>query len=520
MANEKTPVVWDDTTKKHRPLGSGEKMGGLSASSMISSDSGNLLQQGSDGLMLVTGGSIADPRADNLLEESDNGKLQVTSDRVVEWLEGHPQAAAAIAEAVKVVSGDSGNVITAGTDKGAFMSKNTLASAVSTMTPAQLTTLANALRKSGGGLSVGSDGKLSVDFASMDPAIMQQVVLDMIDTEGGLAVYSSGAKRGKMYVDFENMPTDKFEKMMKDLKMLVPLSANLDLYVDASSDGDSLVNGRGTQAKPFKHIQNCINYFSSTYSLGGYHVTIHVAPGTYSESLSLGAFTYTSGYVLITASDSANPPVLTNPALGSTIMNVTGSGWRISRLSLQSSRRASNDGLEHHVYVLYLRNSAELTMTGCSLYDEYTGAAPSSGHTWLHTLAVELGSTLTFGTMKNYGNVIEVHKGSANGLTVITFTSSSNIRAYATNDDEAVVKIYVSGEFDRFLAGGSSAVLSIVTGAAHAQSFDVPSGKTATGQQYYVSTCAGLSLLSGQTVPGTADSGAVDSATYGWVKYN
>ena len=146
MANEKTPVVWDDTTKKHRPLGSGEKMGGLSASSMISSDSGNLLQQGSDGLMLVTGGSIADPRADNLLEESDNGKLQVTSDRVVEWLEGHPQAAAAIAEAVKVVSGDSGNIVTAGTDKGAFMSKATLTSAVSTMTPAQMSALAGATR--------------------------------------------------------------------------------------------------------------------------------------------------------------------------------------------------------------------------------------------------------------------------------------------------------------------------------------------------------------------------------------
>jgi len=97
MASEKTPVVWDDDAKKHRPLGSGEKMGGLSASSMISSDSGNLLQQGSDGLMLVTGSSLADPRADNLLEESDNGKLQVTTERVVEWLDGHPQAAAAVA---------------------------------------------------------------------------------------------------------------------------------------------------------------------------------------------------------------------------------------------------------------------------------------------------------------------------------------------------------------------------------------------------------------------------------------
>ena len=517
MANEKTPVVWDDTTKKHRPLGSGEKMGGLSASSMISPDSGNLLQQGSDGLMLVTGGSIADPRADNLLEESANGKLQVTSDRVVEWLEGHPQAAAAIAEAVKVVSGDSGNVIVAGTDKGAFMSKSTLASAVSTMTPAQLTTLANALRKSGGGMSVGSDGKLSVDFASMDPAIMQQVVLDMIDTEGGLAVYSSGSKRGKMYVDFENMPTDKFEKMMKDLKMLVPLSGNLDLYVDASSDGDSLVNGRGTQAKPFKHIQNCINYFSSTYSLGGYHVTIHVAPGTYSESLLLGTFTYTSGYAAIVASDPANPPVLTNSTLAGTIMYVTGSGWRINRLNLQASRRASNDGLEHHAYVLHLTDSAGLTMYGCSIYDEYTGAAPSSGHTWMHTISVELGSSFTFGTMEGYGNVIEVHKGSANGLTVLGFSKLSNVTAYSTNNDNAIVKIYVSGEFDRFLSGGSSAVVSFVTGATHAQSFDVPSGKTATGQQFYVSTCAGLSLLSGQTVPGTADSGAVDSSTYGWV---
>ena len=255
------PVVYDDTTKKHRPLGSGEKMDGLSASSIVSSQSGNLITTGSDGLAYASGSGIADPSADNLLETTSSGKLKMDVDRISEWLDGHPADAKILSEAVNVVSGDSGNVITKGSDKGAYMSSAALASIIGSMPSSQtqsllasfadgqtivvsggklvvdptaapkakLQAITTALRKAGGGLSVDSStGKLSVDFASMDPGIMRAVVLSMVQQGGGLAVDSSG----KLYVDFSTMPDDKFNKLKDSLDMQRTLSGNMSVYVD------------------------------------------------------------------------------------------------------------------------------------------------------------------------------------------------------------------------------------------------------------------------------------------------
>ena len=302
MANEKTPVVWDDTAKKHRPLGSGEKMGGLSASSMISTDSGNLLQQGSDGLMLVTGSSLADPRADNLLEESDGGKLQVTSDRIAEWLDGHPQAAAAIADAVKVVSEDSGNVIVQGTDKGAYLPKQAISSAVSTMTDAQKNQLADAISSriasdiADGKTVTASGGKLTFDPTNATAAQKKAINQALSDPASGLSV---DASTGRLGVDFSQMPTDKFEDLLKSLDMLVPLRANLDLYVGLNGS-DAIEDGRGTQAKPFRTLGAATQYVASTYNIGSYHVTIYLMSGDYGNAnISLPAFSATTGTVLI-----------------------------------------------------------------------------------------------------------------------------------------------------------------------------------------------------------------------------
>ena len=126
------PVVHDDATNKHRPLGSGEKMDGLSASSIISSQSGNLITAGSDGLAYATGSGVIDPAADNLLEATSGGKVKMDMDRIVEWLDGHPQDAAALAAAagVRPVSEDAGNIVSAGSDGGAFLDAGTAAEAV------------------------------------------------------------------------------------------------------------------------------------------------------------------------------------------------------------------------------------------------------------------------------------------------------------------------------------------------------------------------------------------------------
>ncbi len=268
MANEKTPVVWDDSTKKHRPLGQGEKMGGLSASSLLSSDSGNLITTGSDGLAFLSGSGIADPAADNLIETSAQGKLKVDMDRIVEWLDGHPQDAKDIADAIHVVSGDSGNLIHEGSDKGAFLSNAQLAAAIAGLTDAQRQALAaeladgttitasggklhaaeqkgdadyladgTTITASGGKLHVSpsaladgqtivaSGGKLKVNYGAglkynsstgKLEVVFQDLTVDQLlalcDPNGGISANNKG-----LYVDFSKMDMSSFQELVDSL---------------------------------------------------------------------------------------------------------------------------------------------------------------------------------------------------------------------------------------------------------------------------------------------------------------
>ena len=510
MANEKTPVVWDDDAKKHRPLGSGEKMGGLSASSMISSDSGNLLQQGSDGLMLVTGSSLADPRADNLLEESDSGKLQVTSDRIVEWLDGHPQAAAAIADAVKVVSEDSGNVIVQGSDKGAFMSKEVLTSAVSEMTPAQMSALADALRKAGGGLNVDpATGKLVVDFGSMDPAIMRGVVLSMVQQGGGIAVDGNG----QIYVDFDSMPTAKFESLLKSLKMQIPLSGDLQLFVDGAGGSDAIIEGRGTEALPFKTIQACVTYATQNYAVGAYTIFIRVKPGTYVENITFPQMTRTSGGIQLRAFDFGNPPVIRNNGpLGETC-SVIGDGWSFNVLDVVCDRQGASDGLEHFPSVFNVFGGSA-SLSACRIVDSFSGAASSSGHVYMRTFEIGSGGSLSFFTSGVRKNSITVNKGAANSLEVFLVSQNSSVTFYGSNTSASEAEVESSGEFSIYATVSVNSSFSYMGGTLYLSHIVVPSGATATGKPYSVSTTSGISLGT-YSLPGDV-AGTVDSSTYGW----
>ena len=57
-----------------------------------------------------------------------------------------------------------------------------------------------------------------------------------------------------------------------------------EFYVNGATGSDTLDAGRGESAsKPFKTIQECLNYVSSNYNLGFYNVDINVSAGTYSR---------------------------------------------------------------------------------------------------------------------------------------------------------------------------------------------------------------------------------------------
>lgn len=540
------PVVYDDSNKKHRPLGSGEKMDGLSASSIISSQSGNLITTGSDGLAYATGSGIADPAADNLIEATSGGKLKVDMDRVIEWLDGHPADAKTLSEAIKVVSGDSGNLIAKGSDKGAYMSSASLANALAGMSAAQLQQLAGALadgktivasggkltvdptsataaqlnkissaiRKSGGGLSVGSDGKLSVDFASMDPAIMRAVVLSMVQQGGGIGV----DQNGQLFVDFDSMPTDKFEAMLKSLKMLVPLDANMHVYVDTnnSAAGDTIIDGRGTQAKPFKTIQAAVNYVTGNYSIGKWRAYIHIGAGTYTENLTLPSYAAGSGYIRLESASGSRDVVVNAAALANGTVHwcaaSDGGRWDIYNIEFRRTEAPtlSTTGVVTGC-IQASASGAVINLFGCAFRQIVPADLPaySVGYGVRIISADGRGRVnLRHGTIA--GSITAASRADVS-VTVLNVSRGGGMYFYYVMDDSVSHEIAVSGSCTVFMSAWQSGTTNTV-GTGSPLTF---SG-TMTGKKYEART--GSFICVGQNAsyfPGDT-AGTVDDSTYCW----
>ena len=123
------------------------------------------------------------------------------------------------------------------------------------------------------------------------------VALDaLIRQGGGLAVGSDK----RIYVDFSLMPTDAFEELLKSIRVPIWLTKNTTIYV-ATTGSDTLDEGRGlTSDKPFASIKAAVDYVSTTYNLYNYNVTIKVASGDYGrEAIRLPSYSTTTGKIII-----------------------------------------------------------------------------------------------------------------------------------------------------------------------------------------------------------------------------
>lgn len=526
------PVVYDDTTKKHRPLGSGEKMDGLSASSIVSSQSGNIITTGADGLAYATGSGIADPAADNLLETTPSGKLKMDVDRLSEWLDGHPADAKAFSEAVKVVSADSGNVITKGSDKGAYLAKGDISSAVSGMTDAQKQTLAAALADgttvtaSGGKLHaatqagdaaqladgktiVASGGKLTADLSNA--TVAQKKAIANALAGSGLGVNSS---TGKFDVDFKNMPTDKFEDMLKDMKMQIPLDSNRTLYVNGSTGNDTAAEADDTT--PFKTIQACVDYATKNLAVGSHNVYIDVEGGmTYSEQVTLPMFTRTSGVMVLRARQDSNPPTIANPSAQKvgTPVSVTGGSWILHRINVTGTFSDPDDGNNHFPACVSADGGAtSVTIRGCSLVSSYNSGAPAKNITIRHIAAYN-GATVSLGLLAGYHNSLSVTPGQATGAYFLHSERFSRISIPSGNTASTgnMYDIACSGSCTYFVQVSTNSQIYVIGGGNNYQHFT----GTVSGTQYRIANGSGVSAPNGG-FPGTSTGNVLESSTYCW----
>ena len=124
-----------------------------------------------------------------------------------------------------------------------------------------------------------------------------------ISGEDGLVMKSDGSAA----VDFDAMPTDKFETMLKSIRVPIWLTGNKSFYVNQATGSDTLDAGRGESAsKPFKTIQACLNYICDNYNMSSRVATISVAEGYDSTSgIILPLYNATTGYIRIVGESSS-----------------------------------------------------------------------------------------------------------------------------------------------------------------------------------------------------------------------
>lgn len=162
-----------------------------------------------------------------------------------------------------------------------------ITTAVDNARPGLATTENPGLVQIGDGLAITPQGLLSVLIASTSQA-------GLVKPRYGLKI----GKDGSLDVDFGDMPTDKFEALLKSIRVPIWLTKDKDFYVNATTGSDTLDEGRGeSEEKPFKTIRACASYVCDNYNVSRYTLTVHIAPGTYAP-FTLGSFSRSTGRIV------------------------------------------------------------------------------------------------------------------------------------------------------------------------------------------------------------------------------
>lgn len=330
------------------------------------------------------------------------------------------------------------------------------------------------------------------------------------DPNAGLVVGSDG----KLNVDFDQMPTDKFEALLKSLKMLVPLESNLDLYVDKNhaSAGDSIVDGRGTQSMPFRTIQAAVNYVTGTYAINSKNVRIRVAAGTYAENITLPVYTRTTGTITIEAVDYNNPPTVTTASTWDYVFQCIGGPWFLKRLNIEASYVIPATNINHYLALIASRGeNAVLNVEGCTASVVTTGSNPDV-FTRCNLYEAFSGGIIEISVLDNYPNSFHIEKGNLSSCYVFQISNGSAVRVYDTNTSSSALSMPCSGDCSSFCDVFIKSAFTCIFGASYQPKFT----GTMTGKKYSVN---GISSIEAPEngFPGDVE-GTADATTFGYYK--
>jgi hypothetical protein len=300
----------------------------------------------------------------------------------------------------------------------------------------------------------------------------------LIKDGGGLSLDSDG----RTYVDFSTMPTDKFETMLKSIRVPIWIDSTKYFYVNGSTGSDVLTEGIGeTTAKPFKTIQACVDYVSNNYNLNSNNVGIRIFPGTYNESLTFGEFSRTTGHISLFPHDDNYSVTITSQ--NKNTVTVYGGAWYLRGLIIKNTVTAINDGINHYLYCIVAAEKGYVYIEGCDINQEYTGAAPTD-HIELRMLAAITSSSLIqINATSRTRNHLRFHKGNSSAMYVFFAEHGGTIQTISSNTNQEYVTIHCEGEMSGFVVLSNGKFYSI-GGGNYASKFVIDNGKAVTGKRY------------------------------------
>ena len=152
----------------------------------------------------------------------------------------------------------------------------------------------------------------------------------------GITINGSGG----IAVDFSQMPTDKFEDLVKSIRVPIWLESGKNFYVNGSTGSDTEDEGRGESAsKPFKTIQKCINYIADNYNLSSYTSYVNITDGTYEEDIRLPLYNSTTGSIQISGNSENKNAVIVRRIYSQSAVT-----YNIRNLTVQRTEAFSNFG--------------------------------------------------------------------------------------------------------------------------------------------------------------------------------
>ena len=313
---------------------------------------------------------------------------------------------------------------------------------------------------------------------------------------------------GEIAVDFSQMPTDKFEDLLKSIRVPIWLTANKSFYVNGETGSDTLDDGRGeTSSKPFKTIQACVKYVTENFNIVSYTVTIYVAQGTYNELLTLSDYSRTTGRILIRAQEGQTVKVTNQSNLGNCVRCLSGL-WYLQDIDSELSITSANasDSAYFTCPVIASGNSATLYVVNCDLTVNLT-VEPQQ---WLGIICSTAGASVYIDDQSVH-SLVNGANYPGKYMFELYSTSSGTIALMAGTTSEQN-SITLSGSF-YCVAYASDAIIRLTSVYNSVPMQFVDSG--VTGMRYYASN-GGRIITQGagpEYFPGTT-AGKVSSSTY------